>query len=106
MESGLDLKKLMGRAEQMDLGHSRIRSVYWKMYLGYVSLEVKRWKTELETKRKAYEQLWNKYKDLGREKDDKDKDKDEDKNKNKNRNRNKNKNKDKDKELRERIELD
>ncbi|ETO30083.1 hypothetical protein RFI_07037, partial [Reticulomyxa filosa] len=61
LNNRLDFDGLMERAEHVDLRHSRIRSVYWKIYLGYLPIEINTWASCLNEKRSEYTRLCEKY---------------------------------------------
>eukprot|EP01084_Bolivina_argentea_P177964 307702_1 len=59
--STLDYTTLHKRAQNVDIRHSKIRSVYWKVFLSVIGNDTASWKHTLHKKRAQYTTLKDKY---------------------------------------------
>ena len=59
--SDLDLNILWKRAQNIDIRHSKIRSVYWKVFLSLISNDTSTWTSILQLKREQYDKLKDEY---------------------------------------------
>lgn len=57
----VDYKTLQKRAQNIDIRYSKIRSVYWKVFLSLLTNDTSTWTTTLESKRGEYEKLKDQY---------------------------------------------
>ena len=57
----LDLAMLHKRAQNVDIRHSKIRSVYWKVFLSVIGNDSSFWSSTLKTKRSEYDKLKDEY---------------------------------------------
>ena len=59
--SSIDYKTLQKRAQNVDIRYSKIRSVYWKVFLSYIDNDTSSWIEQLKQRRDEYDKLKDKY---------------------------------------------